>query len=220
MGWFDQVIWNLSEFQGFYSSFAANHTHLAHHFQPILFFLVPIYWIFDNVRVLFFIEPLVYALGSLPIFWFARDFLKNQFLALGFAISYLLFIGSQYALSYTFHPEIFAITFIAFAFYFLYRKKYIWHFLFIVLALMSKENISLYIIFISIFGMFLGMNKKVLLADILISIVWLLVCIKLIIPSFNQDQYMFLNFADFGENLFEIGTNMIFKPLHTLNVFF
>ncbi len=220
LGWFDQVIWNLSNFDGFYSTFATNNTHLAHHFQPILFLIAPIYWVFDNISSLFFLEPLIYSLGALPIFWFARDYLKDKFIALGFALSYLFFIGGQYALDYTFHPEIFAVPLIAFAFYFLYKKKYLLHYIFIFLALFTKENISIYIIFISLFSLFFDVNKKVVMVDILVSVIWFTLSTKLIIPLFNPGGYPWLNFSNFGNNFYEIGTNMLFNPLHTLNIFF
>ncbi|MFC1656886.1 DUF2079 domain-containing protein, partial [Patescibacteria group bacterium] len=32
--------------------------------------------------------------------------------------------------------------------------------------------------------------------------------------------YPWLNFSDFGNNYYQIGTNILFNPLHTLNVFF
>ena len=78
LGQIDQAIWNTSRgrfVEQTDNGFVA--TRLTDHVEPILALISPIYWLWDDVRALLFLQVLLVALGVLPLYALAvRQFEK------------------------------------------------------------------------------------------------------------------------------------------------
>ncbi|TMC59607.1 MAG: DUF2079 domain-containing protein, partial [Chloroflexi bacterium] len=110
LGVYDQVIWNTAHGRLLtYSAepeFGSNF--LATHLQPILILLAPLYWFWDDVRVLFVAQTLALALGAIPVFALTLRRTHSHFAAMVLSASYLLLPALEAANLFDFHPETFA----------------------------------------------------------------------------------------------------------------
>src|SRR5947209_15328208 len=91
LGIFDQSTWGYSRFDLIHNTVRRLPT-LGDHFHPILMSLAPLYWIWDDVRVLLIAQAVLLAVASLPLFLWARERLGTP-AALLFQSAYLVFWG-------------------------------------------------------------------------------------------------------------------------------
>jgi len=61
------------------------------HFSPILFIILPIYFLHQATETLLILQSFVLALGALPLYWLARDELKSKIAGLIIAVAYLAY---------------------------------------------------------------------------------------------------------------------------------
>jgi uncharacterized membrane protein len=125
-GWdlalYDQIIWLYSQNKKPYSTLV-NRLDLADRFRPIIFTLVPLYWLQPDVRLLLIAQAVILVSGLFPIFLLARNVLKDGFSALVISISYLLFIGIQSFIIDDFHEICFLPPLLLWFFYFFLPKR-------------------------------------------------------------------------------------------------
>lgn len=218
LGIFDQAVWSLSHFQVPLSTVRGMPNLWADHFHPILALLAPFYWLKSDVRILLLLQVIIVSAGSIPIFLIAQEKLKNYFLAFAISFSWLFFIGIQHAIRFGFYPETLVITFLAFAFYYFWKKKIWQYFVFIVLALACKENISLYVLFIGIYLTFFE-NWKIGVSTILLSLFWFKGAL-VIVSYLNHGVYQYFDYKQLGATQTEVIKTIFTKPIYTLQVFF
>src|SRR5438445_522232 len=75
---------------------------VGNHFEPIVFVLAPLYWIWSDARALLLAQAVLLALGGIPIFLWARTQLGPA-AAFPFQLAYLLFWGVLGGNLYDFH---------------------------------------------------------------------------------------------------------------------
>lgn len=155
------------------------------HFEPILFFLVPLYWIFKSPHVLIVFQVALVLLAAIPLFLVAKEKLKNFYLSISLVVAYLLFGGLEFGYMYGLHPILFAPFFLFWLHYFYVKKNWKLYFVFLFLSLFVKEEISLTLIFFGIYILLFKKNIRVGLPTIIISFLWAFLCFKIIFPTFN-----------------------------------
>ncbi len=230
LGVFDQIVWNLSHFrpamQTFHniSGYLSNgfgQNFFSEHFSPILFLVAPFYWIWSDPRMLILLQNFIFVLGALPIYLLIIKETKNYYLGFCLAIIYLLYIGNQAALYFPVHFQVFALTFLAFAFYFARQNKKMFY-LFIILALCCQENIAIYIIFLGLYFIFFTKEKKLGLITTGLGIVWLVGVVYILIPNIFHNKYPYPSFyyQQFGNTLSEQLLFFLKNPLVVLRQFF
>lgn len=218
LGLFSQAIWQFSQWQMPASSIKGLTSLWADHFHPILVLLAPLYWIKPDTRLLLLAQALIVSAGVFPIFNIARNKLKNNFVAFCFAFGWLFFLGTQQAIGYGFYPETLAIVFLAYAYYFFWEKKYLRYWLFILLAMACKEDISLYIIFWGLY-VFLFENRKVGFFTVLAGGLWFKMAMAVII-KLRGSAYSYFDYNQLGANIPSALKTIFSKPIYTLQVFF
>lgn len=155
------------------------------HFEPILLFLIPIYWFVKSPYVLIVSQVLIVLAAAIPLFLVGKIKIKNFYLALALVWSYLLFGGLQFGYMYGFHPILFAPFFLFWTYYFFVKKNWRMYFIFLFLSLFVKEEISLTMIFSGIYLLLFKKKIKIGLATIAISTIWAFLCFKIIFPYLN-----------------------------------
>jgi uncharacterized membrane protein len=121
----------------------ANDSRLAMHVEPIYFVLAPIYWLWQQPETILILQTIILALGALPVFWLARDRLRSHLAGVAFAAVYLLFPGLEAANMWEFHAVALAAPLLLFAFYFGQKGRWGLLWLFALLAMATKEEVSL-----------------------------------------------------------------------------
>src|SRR5207248_7791564 len=69
----DQTVWGYSQLEMIPNTVEMIRNLLGDHFHPILMTIAPLYWIWNDVRVLLIAQAVLIAAGGVPIFWWARQ---------------------------------------------------------------------------------------------------------------------------------------------------
>jgi|GEM_PF-1180391 len=151
MAIFVNTMWNTIHGQWMLNTLEEVPNTLGVHMSPILFLLVPFYWLFTSPYTLLIIQTIAVALGAYPLFLLARKVLENDKIAAAIAISYLLYPGLEWANFYDFHPIAFFPTLFLTAFYFAYEKRLFSATIFFVIAASTREDAILVVLFTGIY---------------------------------------------------------------------
>jgi uncharacterized membrane protein len=144
LGLYDQGVWLLSRFEAPFVTLMGRNL-FGDHTSFILLFLVPLYWLWPSVGVLLFIQSVVLAAGAIPVFMYARRRLPANWMAFVCGIAYLCHPAVGWTNVENFHPDAFAGVLVGFAVYGALERKWRVYAVFVVLALMVKEDVALVI---------------------------------------------------------------------------
>jgi uncharacterized membrane protein len=183
----DHTVWNT--FQG--RIFTLSHeletqSRFSHHADLILVLLAPLYILWDDVRMLIVSESVALALGAIPVYLLSLKLIKRRIPSLVVATSYLLNPAMQWTDIYDFHGVSFAIPFLLSAFYFAYTKNWKWFVVFVFLALITKEQISLFVAILGLITAFIFKNYKLGFTVFAVGVVWFISMIFVVIPYFSK----------------------------------
>ncbi|MEW6104646.1 MAG: DUF2079 domain-containing protein, partial [bacterium] len=223
---FDQAMWNTINGK-ILDTTMYGHNFLGEHFSPMLLILVPFYYLWQDPRMLLFLQSLFLGLGAIPIFLIARDKLKHNLLSLSFSFAYLLHPFLSRINLTEFHEICLAPFFLLFTFYFLQRRIWVLYFIFLFFSLMVKEDVSLIITALGIY-IFFKQNKKIGIITFIIGIFWAYFSVSVLIPYIRkatetgagETAYGYFGRLNLGESPSEILKNLILKPQNTLKMLF
>jgi len=157
------------------------------HFSPILFLVLPFYWVLQTPETLLVIQAFILALAAVPIFKLADEYAGGRTAGLLFSTAYLIYPAIGYINNYDFHVEAFIPLFSAYAIYYLTKEKWPKYFLFIFLLLICQEQTAFVTFFIGIYiawkyryrivsaikhKRFSGNELTVPIVTMIISVVW------------------------------------------------
>jgi uncharacterized membrane protein len=215
LGIYDQVTWNT--FQGrpfFYTTTGEPLLHLSNHASLNILLVAPFYFIYSGPEMLLFLQAAAIGLGGLPLFWLGREKLHSNLAGLSLLLAYLLFPTLQVVTLWDYHPPALSVGFFMFAFYFLVRRKRGWFLLFVILAMMGKEQLPLQAAFLGLYALIRYRDWPLGLTTIGLSLVWFLVVMEWLIPANSVvGEHIFLGYyADFGDSPLEIMATVITRP--------
>jgi len=245
--YFEQALWNTS--QGRFmqqSDFNYSISVFSVDFMPGLTLFVPLYWLLPSPHSLFFIESLLLALGTLPIFWLARDKLGSRPAALGFVAVYLLNPTLEYFNLLPFNMRALGLVALLYAFYFFEKGKF-WPFLgFMLLAMSTRSEVSLIVAVFGVYGLWQKVPRRFWLPPLLLGPAYFALLFGFILPLFIQPGNMVVppqvqpvqlspaqlnfisgsntiistNYGDLGQSLPEVVINSLTKPDKTFKQVF
>jgi len=216
MGMMDQVLWNLAHGNGFYTSYKG-FSFLGEHFSPLLALLVPAYWLAGGnaVAALVVAQSALVALTAGALYLVARHELRSTALATALAISFLLAPLLHDANLFDVHPDALAPPFMILAFYFLRRGHDRSFALTLSLALLAKEDVTLFAIALGVYA-FVGLGRRRLGTVVtLTSLLWLALVVLLIIPHFRgpgTSYGLWWRYDYLGQTPWQIATTAITQP--------
>ncbi|MFA6033569.1 MAG: DUF2079 domain-containing protein [Myxococcota bacterium] len=220
LGLFDQIIWNIGHGR-FFESSIKGFNYLGDHFSPILVFLAPIYWIWDDVRMLLLFQAAAIAVSAFPFAAIASETLKSRFAGVALSAVFLLHPSLGYTNIFDFHPEILLVPLFTFAFYFLRHGGINKALLCILLALMVKEEVA---ITVGAFGVYIFFfhSKKAGALVAIASVVWFFLVMNVLIPSFKPSgaEPGFLyneRYEHLGSSMPEILKNAVIHPVRSVS---
>ncbi|HAL61351.1 MAG TPA: hypothetical protein DCP08_02980 [Chloroflexi bacterium] len=194
LGNMDQAVWNSLHGRLLpFTNWGEEGTRLAYHLDPVLILISPLYFIHSDPKTLLVFQTLVVALGALPLFWLAEEVFGESLVALVFPLVYLFFPALEAANLFDFHPTTLAASFLAYAFYYLYRRRYGWFFLLAVLLMACKEEMPLLVIMMGLYALLVQRNWRVGLTAISLGAAWFVMAVYIIIPHYNlkgQSPYL------------------------------
>ncbi len=188
LGNMDQAVWNSlrGRFLPF-TNWGEEGTRLAYHVDPILILISPLYLLYSDPKTLLVFQTLVVALGALPLFWLAREKFGESLVTLVFPLVYLLFPALEAANMFDFHSTTIAAPLLLYAFYYLWKRKYPWFFLFAFLVMACKEEMPLLVMMMGLYALLVQRNRRVALTTISLGVAWFIVAVYIIIPHYNPE---------------------------------
>ncbi|MDQ2714376.1 MAG: DUF2079 domain-containing protein [Chloroflexota bacterium] len=183
LGIMDQAIWNTLHGHVLHQTICnsvgdtncydtAGISRFAIHFEPLLFLISLFYAIAPNPKTLLVIQTLVIASGAFPAFWLARLRLRNDWVAVGIALLYLLYPMQQLAVVSDFHAVTLTAALLLFMLYFMYTRRTAWLIVFAILSMACKEEIPIVVAFYGLWSMLFQRRWRSGLTLVLLGIGW------------------------------------------------
>jgi uncharacterized membrane protein len=141
LGTVDQGVWLAGHSRDLFVTVRGLHL-LGDHVRPFSFVLAPLYWLWDDVRMLLIAQTVAIAAGVLFVYLLARRELgERHLLVLALCASYLLNPAVQNLNLDHVHPDAFASTFILASVYFLRVSRLVPFWITAALAMSCKEDV-------------------------------------------------------------------------------
>jgi len=208
---YNQVFFN-SAHGNFFQSTIHPHSYLGDHFELFIIFLLPFYYLYQNPLTLLFLQTVFLALVAWPLFLIAKK-LINERVALFLALLWLLNPFVQNVNLFEFHLLPFALIFLFFAFYYYQEKKIIPFIIFLLLALLVREDVAFLTLMFGILALIEKRSLKWILWPIIISAIWFIIALKIITSLAPNSQFKFLYYYSWlGNNFSEIIKNALLHP--------
>lgn len=212
----NQMVWNTSHGQLFKQTIFKSKIFTTH-FNPVYGLFAPFYSLFPDIRTLYFIFSLGFALGALPIYFLSYELLKNKTKATLISFIYLFFPPLHWINFSSVDAEMLSLPFLLFAFYLFFKKKFIYAFSFCVISMMCKENMPLLIAGMGFYFIFKKNNFKWSLAILLTAACFFAMILLWIMPSIGIDPNAYMG-AWHGETLGGVLKLMLLSPLKALSL--
>lgn len=174
LGLYDQAVWQYSKFIWPYNTVKERFI-LGDHLTLTLPLLAPLYWLWNDVRILLIFQAFWVSISSFAVYTLALRRKLHQFTSLVVAIGYGLFYGIQYTVFFDFHPVVMAVGFIPWLLYFLESGRVKLLVATTILLLFTQENMGLALSSIGIFYLVGKRYRRIAIMFIIGGIVWSLV---------------------------------------------
>ncbi len=197
---------------------------LADHFDLYLMLFSPLSLIFKTYTLLF-VQIFFILLGGYGVYRFFMLSEKTSGLALFATLYFYLFFGVYAALSYDYHSNVVAAVTLPWFFYFIKKKDLLRASVVFLFILISKENISLWMAFVSL-GLAFEYRKEPQLRNYLLmafafSVIYFITVISVVMPWFsNSDAYPHFNYSVLGSNGGAAMLHLIQHPVESFKILF
>ena len=208
------IMWNLSHGSTQLSLMGDLNNFLGNHANIIAFLIAPIYRIFSHPLVLIYLQTISLFSSIFVIYYIAKREL-NIYLSLAIILLYLLYPPLWYGLLYEFHFLSLSVGFLTFAYLYFYKNQFTKYLIFITLALICREDVSLVVLGLGVYTLFTKRPLRWKVVTILLGLLWFYLSIFIINAHYAKNQeynYTFL-LENQGKNLPDVIKNIIFNPL-------
>lgn len=146
LGFFDQLVWRLSRFEGFHAIQEPGPALIGSlHFSPILYLLVPFYWVWPSPVVLLAAQTGLLALGGWFLLKIAHRELRSPLLVLAAGAAYFCFPYLLQANLFDFHEMAFGVPVFLGLVWMLSNRHYGWAAALAALYLSCREDAFIYL---------------------------------------------------------------------------
>ena len=219
LGIYDQMVWGYSHFDvAIPNTVLRTPTLMIDHFQPILFVLAPLYWIWEDARMLLIAQALLVAAASLPVFLWARARLGAR-PALLFQTAYLVFFGVLGGVIYDFHEAAFAAPILALALYAMLDRRDGLLLAAVALALLTKENLALTVAALGLYIALAQRRWRLGVPIAIASLAWFVVVFEWVLPAIADAPYANWFYPELGPDPGSALKHVVLHPVDSLQLF-
>ena len=142
LGLYDQAVWRFSQFLDPFNT-VKGRIIFGDHLVLTLPLLGPLFYLWNDVRMLLIIQAVAIGVSAIPIYFIALKRTASVFASWVVMVLYSLFFGIQYGVFFDFHPIILGVSCLAFFVWSIEygKKKLFW--LFLMLSLLTQENMGI-----------------------------------------------------------------------------
>jgi uncharacterized membrane protein len=213
----DQTVWGYSRLQIIPNTVEMIPNLLGDHFHPILMAVAPLYWVWDDARVLLLVQAALLAVAAVPVFWWARERL-GLLPAVAMEAAYLTFWGVLSGVIYDFHHIAFAVPAISFALYAVLtnRNRLFWAMLLV--GLLTRENIALTFAAIGVYMAVAQHRWRHGAAVIVVCVAWFATLIEVVMPAIAGAPYAHWTYEALGSGPASALLHLIRHPISSLQL--
>lgn len=220
MGIHDQSLWLMS--QGKWWNTVCGLPVFGHHAMFMYYLLVPFVWLGAGPNMWNLLQVAAVGLSAIPIFLLAQRKLRSEWLALAFAVAWLLSPTSAWLVQETFHPETMAIPFFLTGYLFAVsrpegspdevRRHNIWTIAWLAMAVLWKEDIAIAVMLMGLGFMFRGRRQFGKIVFIGAAAYFAVVGIWMV-PTLAGDTSAYgMLYGQFGETPFDVVKSSLRHP--------
>jgi len=192
-------------------------------------YFVPIYWLMNWITQTYTLILIQYTL-VLIAGWYCYKIIKlktdNLWLGVGILVYYFTLLGRYTTFAADFNLAVISACFIPIFIYYFEKRKYLISLVILILSLFSRENISIWFVFIFIVLIIEHRkDKKAVLYSLIgiaISIIYFILLFKIFIPSVESSEksYTLFEYSALGATPGEAFTYIIKNPIESTKLFF
>ena len=179
LGLYDQATWQYSQFLTPYNTIKERFI-LGDHLNLTLPLLAPLFWLWNDVRILLIFQAFWISLSVLTIFKLCRLRGFTPFTSLNLSFIYSLFPGVQFAVFFDFHPIIIGVGLLVWLIYFLENHQQKLFITTLILVLLTQENMGLALTCLGFIYLFKKEYRKVSVGFIIGGLAASLLAVKII----------------------------------------
>jgi uncharacterized membrane protein len=219
LGIYDQSLWLLSELHPLADNTVQRMPSVFVEL-PLMFALFPLYWLWDDARMLLVAQAVLLAGASIPLFLWARA-VVGEIAALLFQCAYLVFFGVIAGAIFDFHPAAVAAPLVATALYALVTQRTALLLVACALLLLTKEN---YAFVVLAFGLYVAVayrRPRLGLGIAAAAVAWFAFVYKVYLPWISGGAPYAAWFYDaLGADPGSAAWNVVRHPADTVQIFF
>lgn len=159
LGIFDQTVWQYAHFLSPYNTIKERFI-LGDHLNLTLPLLAPLYWIWQDVKILLIFQAVFISFSAIPIYMLSKIRGFSPFVSLCLSFIYSIFFGIQFAVFFDFHPIVIGVGLLAWFIYFFEGKKKKLFWITLVLMLLTQENMGIALAGIGLIYLFKKQYRK------------------------------------------------------------
>jgi uncharacterized membrane protein len=215
----NQVLWTTIHGHPFYTSIFGYNL-FGDHVSPIFFFILPIYAIVPDARLLLFIQSLLIGAGVFPLYILAKKELGSDYGIL-FSFIYVLFPALAFTNLFEFHPIALSTSLLLFTFLFLHERRFSAFIIFLTISLFTREDMALVVIMFGVYALMRKMGSKWVIFPIALGVIWALITVGFIMPTLAPIGFLhYERYTHLGSNSKEIVLTIVQRPLYVLSYMF
>ncbi|MBA3384538.1 MAG: DUF2079 domain-containing protein [Actinobacteria bacterium] len=218
LGIFDQAVWGYSRFEWIPNTVLRLPHTMGDHFHPILVVLAPLYWVWDDARVLLVAQAALLAGAGIPIFLWAREKLDGL-PALAFLGSYLAFWAVLGGSIFDFHELAFAAPIVSAAIYAALTRRTILLWVCAVLGLLTREDVALTFVGLAVFIALVQRRWQLGVALATLGAAWFVVAYKVVIPALAGRDYAHWAYSRLGADPASALMHVVTNPIDSIRTF-
>lgn len=198
---------------------------LSDHFDLFLVIVSPLYYVFGSYTLLI-VQIIAVVAAGVAVNLLLKSYLKQPLLALLGQLHFYLLWGIYAALAFDYHSNVVAAMFIPWLFYAAVKNNKAGMFFATLFAIICKENIALYWIFVLVaLALLFRKNKLVLQTSLVLMAVsfgYFYLVMFVFIPALLPAgvDYIHFEYSVLGENFSEALHTVITRPLYVFDLLF
>lgn len=202
---------------------------LQDHFSFTLMYFVPVYWLLNWLTGTYTLILIQNAL-ILTAAWYSYKLIKlkteNEWILAGVILYFFLLFGRYSAFGTDVNLAIMSACFVPVFLYYFEIQKYFVAFILLILSLFSRENMSIWFIFIFVVLILLHTKEKkaviLSIAGLIISFIYFILLFKVFIPGIETPgiKYALFNYSALGKDPGEALKFTLQHPWETIRLFF
>ncbi len=162
-GIFSQVYYYMSKTGISYATSVRDYmtTQLHIHFSPILYLILPFYYIFPSPITLLVMQGVLMALGLIPLYKLCKHYKLNNFYTVVIGLIFIFHPSIIGGNMYYFHENNFIVPLILWLLYYVEKNNYKMIIVFAFLTCFVKEDAPIFVVIIGLYYMFFKEKRKI-----------------------------------------------------------